>query len=62
MRDNVEIKKEKLRIAKEKLLLTKEMFQFFQNINSDYKKIFNNIDMNIMHLKEEVKKLIPSYI
>lgn len=60
MRDNVEIKEEKLRIAKEKLLLQKEMFQYFQNSYSDFKEIFNNID--IMRLREEVEKLIPSYI
>ncbi|CAL1681386.1 unnamed protein product [Lasius platythorax] len=62
MRETLEVKQERLKISKEKLFLKKEMFEYFKSINSDYKDILNNIDCNIMHLKEEVEKIVPSYI
>jgi len=50
----MEIKEERLRILKEKLLLIKEKFEYLKNINSNFK--------DILHLREEIQKMVPLYL
>lgn len=48
MRENLEIKQERLKISKEKILLEREMFEYLKSINADYKDILNNISIAIL--------------
>lgn len=56
------LNKKKMRISKEKLLLEREKFKYLKSIHSDYNDILNNIDYNVMRLREEIEKIASSYL
>lgn len=62
MREKIKIEQEKLKISKEKIILKREKFEYLKSTLSDYKDILNNVDYNVMRLREEVEKMAPSYL